>query len=364
MLGFYAFNNEVESCNVTVCTLPNCLCASSNPPINLKPSEIPQLVMLTFDDAVNILNFNYYTQLFDNRKNPDNCSISTMYFIQHEYTDYKYVHQLWSRGHEISLHSITHQVPNYYWQTLSVDGLKREFADQIKLIAKFAKIPTKDIQGMRLPFLQLSGDNSFKMINESGLKYDCSWSTRAYIDSGLFPYTLDYKSPQDCPIGPCPTTPIPGVWVVPMVNWRDALGYPCAMVDGCYSLPSDENKLLDLIKQNFHRHYNGTRSPFGFYMHASWFQNVINLNAYKRFLDYLQGFQNVYLVSVQKALEWMQNPKPLNKLNSQWSCTGFKPDTCVPKSCRLMKDSSERYMTICDSTCPRVYPWIGNPLGV
>lgn len=110
---------------------------------------------------------------------------------------------------------------------------KKQFADQIDLINEFAKIPKSEIKGMRLPFLQLSGDNSFKMIEQTSLSYDCSWSSLSYVKNGLWPYTLDFKSVQDCPIGPCPVSSIPGVWVLPMINWEDQKGFTCAMVDAC-----------------------------------------------------------------------------------------------------------------------------------
>ncbi|KAF5278967.1 hypothetical protein FQA39_LY05645 [Lamprigera yunnana] len=356
---------DAEMCNSSICSLPDCLCASSRPPGDLEPQDIPQFVFLTFDDAVSVGNINYYREALTNRKNPDGCSISATYFVTHEYTDYSKVHELWAQGHEIALHSITHQTPTSHWQELSVEGHKREFADQIDLISKFANIPRSDIKGIRLPFLQLSGDNSFKMIQETDLKYDCSWPTQSYIKHGLFPYTLDYESSQDCSAGPCPNSSIPGVWVVPMVDWKDLKGAPCAMVDACSNIPSDEDDLLEFMKENFHRHYNGTRSPFGFYVHAAWFsKDIRNFHAYIGFLDYLQSLNDVYLVSIQQALEWVQDPKSLGNLGKSWTCNNNRTNVCGNgRSCKLQKESEERYMTICDSTCPRVYPWLGNPMG-
>lgn len=71
------------------------------------------------------------------------------------------------------------------------------------------------------------------MISEVNLTYDCSWPTLTFRNPGLWPYTLDYQSDQDCPIGPCPTKSLPGVWVVPMIDWVDLDGTVCAMVDSC-----------------------------------------------------------------------------------------------------------------------------------
>ncbi|KAK4877639.1 hypothetical protein RN001_010145 [Aquatica leii] len=354
-----------KECDPNACKLPNCLCFSTNPPAGLKPADIPQFVLLTFDDAIKIDNIQYYKDAFYNRKNPNNCSIGTTYFVSHEYTDYSLVHELVSKGHEIALHSITHQTPNSYWKDLDLEGYKREIADQVKLVTHFANISSSSIKGIRVPFLELGGNNSFQMIKDSGLTYDCSWPTQTYIESGLFPYTLDYASNQDCPTGVCPNASIPGVWVIPMVDWRDQSNVPCAMVDQCINIPTDVNGIVEFMKTNFNRHYNGSRSPFGFYVHAAWFnKNPIYFEAYQKFLDYLNTIEDVYLVSANNVIEWMKNPVTKDVYIKNSKCNQIFNNTCAqPKSCRLMKGEEERYMTICSNSCPNVYPWLNNPLG-
>lgn len=105
------------------------------------------MVLLTFDDAVNILNIEYYRKLLANRKNPNNCPISATYFVTHEYTDYSLVNELHLKGNDIALHSISHTVNIDYWRHATVETLKREFADQRTLMSKFANIPQADIKG-------------------------------------------------------------------------------------------------------------------------------------------------------------------------------------------------------------------------
>lgn len=91
------------------------------------------------------------------------------------------------------------------------------------------------VVGIRSPFLQLAGNNTFKVIKDYGLKYDCSWPTITHINPPLWPYTLDFASTQDCPIPSCPSASIPGVWVQPMVSWRDLNDVACSMADGCFT---------------------------------------------------------------------------------------------------------------------------------
>lgn len=69
------------------------------------------------------------------------------------------VHELHAKGQEIALHSITHENSNTYWQSITLEQLREEFGGERELIAHFADIPIEDMQGVRLPFLQLSGDN-------------------------------------------------------------------------------------------------------------------------------------------------------------------------------------------------------------
>merc|ERR1712200_130484 len=95
-------------------------------------------------------------------------------------------------------------------------------------------------------------DEMFTALYQLNFTYDCSWASRDYgylnMDSGLFPYTLDYSSVQDCEISPCPTCSYPGLWVQPMLDLEDegigsvvpGQGNPCSMLDACTIIPHDE----------------------------------------------------------------------------------------------------------------------------
>lgn len=64
------------------------------------------------------------------------------------------------------------------------------------------------------------------------------------------------------------------------------------------SRPEDVDGVYSFILDNFNRHYNGSRAPFGFYVHAAWFdKNPNNFAAYKKFVDYLGNLTDVYIVS-------------------------------------------------------------------
>lgn len=70
--------------------------------------QVPQIVLLTFDDSVNDLNKGLYADLFEKgRVNPNGCPISATFYVSHEWTDYSQVQNLYSAGHEMASHTVS-----------------------------------------------------------------------------------------------------------------------------------------------------------------------------------------------------------------------------------------------------------------
>lgn len=70
--------------------------------------QTPQMILMTFDGAVNINNIEHYQKVFtDQRKNPNGCAIRGTFFISHEYCDFHMVQDLASKGHEIGTETIS-----------------------------------------------------------------------------------------------------------------------------------------------------------------------------------------------------------------------------------------------------------------
>lgn len=36
----------------------------------------------------------------------------------------------------------------------------------------------------------------FQVYKDNGFEWDCSWATRNFVNPGMWPYTLDYRSVQ------------------------------------------------------------------------------------------------------------------------------------------------------------------------
>lgn len=48
--------------------------------------QTPQMIILTFDGAVNLNNYDLYKKVFNERtKNPNGCKIKGTFFVAHEY---------------------------------------------------------------------------------------------------------------------------------------------------------------------------------------------------------------------------------------------------------------------------------------
>ena len=101
-------DQTAAKCRKDVCLLPDCYCGGKEVPGGFAPEQIPQIVLLTFDDSVNDLNKGLYESLFERgRVNPNGCPISATFYVSHEWTDYGQVQNLYADGHEMASHSVS-----------------------------------------------------------------------------------------------------------------------------------------------------------------------------------------------------------------------------------------------------------------
>ncbi|RWS12168.1 hypothetical protein B4U79_03702 [Dinothrombium tinctorium] len=349
-----------KKCDSNVCLLPDCKCGSSAVPGNLSPNEIPQIVVLTFDDAINDLNWEIYEEIFAaDRKNPNGCPILGTFYVSHEWTDYGQVQTLYSRGHEMASHGITHS----FGEKFSKNQWLKEINGQREILNLYGGVALEDVRGMRAPFLQIGGNKMFEMLFEANFTYD---SSMPVFDNKppFWPYTLDYSINHECMISPCPTKSFPGVWEVAMIMWEDLRGGRCSMGDAC-SNPSDEKGVYEMLMKNFNRHYKSNRAPFGLFYHSAWFTTPHHKRGFTRFIDEILGLGDVYFTTNWQMLQWMRNPTQLSDIESfePWRCNrkdSTRPTPCHhPNVCNVRYQSGSRFMKTCQA-CPNTYPWVGN----
>jgi len=395
-----------QNCDAAACQGPDCHCFPKQ--TDIPDNQRPQIVYLTYDDAFTAYaEDKFYKTLFDGTfRNPDDCPIRATHFLSAQYTDYSLVNKYRNMGHEFASHSITHRTNTTYWGTLDEAGFEAELNGMRKMAAQFANIPKEEIIGTRIPFLIAGGEPQFTMMQNNGFKYDCSMPTRLYgyidADRGLYPYTLDYKSKQDCEVGTCPKCSYPGMWVQPMIDLEDNwhanpnlpdYGMPCSMLDACIGFTQNTpEEIKEFLMRNFNRVYTGSKAPWGLYMHAAWFYGEYEKThyvGYKMFLEEIVKLDDVWIVPIRDGLEYMMNPMNQTDILAQgkdsvFGCNRYdstvspdweRPCGRSPTNCKFSGienediHNEERYMKICSEHegfpqgCPDNYPWLGDPCG-
>jgi len=110
-------SGALGACTRSNCIPPDCFCAGLTGPVEIPVSDTPQIVLLSFDDAVLPKFQPLYEQLFNSgrRNNPNGCPITTTFYVTHDGTDYRMVNRLYAAGHEMASHSISHRLPQSNW---------------------------------------------------------------------------------------------------------------------------------------------------------------------------------------------------------------------------------------------------------
>lgn len=346
-----------ERCDPTYCRLPDCYCGGTDIPGGYAPEDIPQFVLLTFDDAVNDLNKAFFEKLFEGRTNPNGCPIKATFYVSHEWTDYSQVQDLYADGHEIASHTISHS----HGSNFNEEKWANEVVGEAEMLVRYAGVNPKDIKGMRAPFLAIGGDTMFSMLNRYGFYYDSSMSTA----SPSWPYTLEYKMPHTCAVKPCPKLSHPGMWEIPMPTIKDVRGGTCAMADGCF-YDEDAASIQKIFTQNFLEHYTKTKAPFPLFFHAAWFFNRQHRQeGFLNFIDSILALPDVYFVTSQELINWVRYPEPLTSVHTSpvFDCNfPDRPTRCGRQKykCQLKHKGDHRQWTSCQRECPNSYPWVNN----
>ena len=80
----------------------------TTPPLGFNANEIPQLVFLTFDDAVADWMLPMYERILAGRRNPNGCPILMTFYVTHDGgTNYQQVNRYYNQGHEMASHTVT-----------------------------------------------------------------------------------------------------------------------------------------------------------------------------------------------------------------------------------------------------------------
>jgi len=357
-------------CDPANCDLPQCFCSKDGTliPGGIEPSKTPQMILLTFDGAVNINNYEKYQKIFaPNRTNPNGCPIRGTFFISHEYSDYEQIQRLHYEGHELATETITTQKG---LQREGYDTWAQEMVGIREILGKFANISSEDIIGMRAPYLTPGKNAQYEVLQDFNFVWDSSVGVPP-IKVPIWPYTLDYKISHECKAGTCPTRSFPGVWELPLNSHyvESFEGGHCPYMDQCVLFNHDSDQVLEWLQEDFRRHYNHNRAPYMMPFHTTWFQSADLEKGLLKFLDWVRGQPNIWFVTATQSLLWITEPRPAEQLNTfePWDCKKrvVPSQPCnLPNKCQLNfkvrgQPTATRYMTTC-AECPDQYPWIGD----
>ena len=339
-------NTTPPGCHPSRCRLPNCLCAGKSIPGAISPMDTPQMVVFTFDDAVNEETTKYFEELFNATvQNPNGCPISMTFFVSHLYTNYCSVSSLWRNGHEVASHSISHRLPSTYWRNAPSREYDMEVTGQRLNLIHLGGLPEGSVKGYRSPFLQPAGDTQFTILRNRGFTYDASLHTVIQPSEDFYwPYTLDWAGQVPCQIRPCPHESYPGLWEVPVQTMRDSNGGECTFWDNCPTEPTSIEEVFQNFMNNFRRSYERNRAPVVFSFHAEWFgTNQYSREGLKRFITEITHRNDVWIITINQALEWIRNPTPLTEMGNfvPWQCNHPR----VPGRCMSIRARPDRNRT-------------------
>ncbi|XP_070173551.1 chitin deacetylase 8-like isoform X2 [Littorina saxatilis] len=144
----------------------------------------------------------------------------------------------------------------------------------------------------------------------------------------MWPFTLDFSYTLVCNIQPCPKKTYPGYWIIPvvvMMDYREHL--PCAYVDHCTNEPRNHDETFDMLWKNFLRNYRTNRAPMYVNLHSIWLETDFHLDAMDEFIKRLSAMDDVFVLPIHKALDWMRKPTPISRIKDfePWQCD-FQPN--------------------------------------
>ncbi|XP_029844914.3 chitin deacetylase 7-like [Ixodes scapularis] len=371
------YRPEHSGCDVHRCRSPNCACSGELPPGGLTIQDTPQFVMLTFNHTVHRGNMPFFNKLLGgshNRNKATGCDVLATFFVSAD-VDYKLMNDLYLMGNEIALHTISNRNDPDFWKSLSPEEWGREVDDQRKMLKVFGNIAERDLKGFSGPFLNTGGENGFKALQSNAVEYDNSLVhlRRRGEDYPLYPYTLDFGFKMPCVVEPCPQDPYPGLWVFPVnvylksevVDGQDR-EVPCPIGAACEPQPTTAIDTLNYLRSHFEQHYNTNRAPFQLSLSEEWLKDPKRQKGYMVFVKWLLQKEDVHLVTMSQALEFMRNPVPLSRYN-QRQCERHDDRTPCSKPTKCSYPTTPlghfRFMNTCSGPCPPNFPWLKNPLG-
>eukprot|EP00561_Arcocellulus_cornucervis_P014677 CAMPEP_0185803588 /NCGR_PEP_ID=MMETSP1322-20130828/2739_1 /TAXON_ID=265543 /ORGANISM="Minutocellus polymorphus, Strain RCC2270" /LENGTH=581 /DNA_ID=CAMNT_0028499493 /DNA_START=33 /DNA_END=1778 /DNA_ORIENTATION=+ len=279
-------------------------CARYDSP--LSEGTTPQLIVLTFDDAITEQSFTHMQPLLT-LNNPNNCPIKSTHYVSLRNGDNPLLtvpslaYNLYRAGHEIALHTFSHIGTPSEEEIVSVRTWLHEHA----------KIPEEAMVGFRAPYLDYDTE-TFKILNRTHFEYDSSVTTQAPI----WPYSLASGFAFPCPNNQCNVnTELHNLFSLPMRTMRNSRGSLVSGMD-----PVAPEGAYELYRNHFEEVYCQERVPMGIFLHTAWLHDENNAKGLKKFLIEVLENDDVYAVTAHDLLRWVKNPVPASDAPNFFNC--------------------------------------------
>ena len=336
---------------------------SPEPPDGLKPAEVPQFILLSFDDNPHADPIVWLLDLLADRRNPagagqaatfDGAPVRAVLFSNGKPLAGNDAlvaahRRAVAEGHELANH--THSHP--HGGGFTVEQWRPEIAACVAAFAE-AGLPGGAVRGFRTPFLEYNAA-TFAALAAEGYAYDSTIEEGVQAEQDgtnfLWPYTLDGGAPGNAvrfPAGsPRRVGSHPGLWELPLHVYHipndpaaARLGRPAGLRDRARAnikaawgwdwdakagkitgldwnvlemAKLDGDDFFAILRHSLDLRLAGNRAPFVFGGHTALYPSdkPDRRKALADFIAYALAKPEVRFVTGPQLLEWLRNPQPL-----------------------------------------------------
>ena len=336
------------------------LTRSFAPPESLDISEVPQLIVLGFDDNLYIDGMNWVLDLLDGKTNPvginnpktfDGDPIKATFYCvgkaigidpEDDQTtiDYKdSLLTLWeeavARKYEIGNHTYTH--PDIAKTGMTSEQINDELQKCSDTLTTKLNISADSIVGFRTPYLSFN-QTLFDVLFKRGFKYEC---TVTYIhdfnkQQHIWPHTLEAGFPTE--VSTTATSinaSYPGMWEMPCYTTStETNGHPPVVnFDSTILTQAYGSQFEQMLKNglDYRLKEGGNRTPYTIGLHSDTYSDentdghihydpqlslADRRQAVTNFINYALTKPDVRFVTAKQAINWMNNPVGLTDLTA------------------------------------------------
>jgi len=336
--------------------------ASPQAPGDLATTQVPQFVLLGFDDNPDPEPMTWLVDYLKNKRNPagsgaaatgDGGAVRAIFFSNGKYWGDRSLvaihQQALAGGHEIANHTENHD----HGDAFTTGQWRQEMAACRQTFATNG-IPVKEVIGFRTPFLAYN-DATFTAAAAEGQVYDSSIEEGEQAGQDgtnfLWPYTLDAGSPgnaHEYAAGSARRIGAhPGLWEIPLhvfmipadgdcprygvkpglrariganlkATYGKGSGEPQDRITGLdwnvlEAAKCDGPELLAILKQTLDLRLAGNRAPFMVGGHTALYPagKPDRRRAMEEFIAYALSKPEVRFVTGRQLLEWLRAPQPM-----------------------------------------------------